>query len=101
MNDLRRKTYQDYGFTSKDEVKQLISFCRSVNFELHDILYVCAEASNKLVATELCCTVLKDMSYDDLSMIQTMPINKNDFYACRRLLLGNMRKCLLNLKIKY
>lgn len=97
----RDKSYKDFGFKSNEEAKQLLEYCRSEEFRYHDILRICAESVNTDIATELCITIYKKLSYDRLLNVQNIPVCKKDFYACRRMTLGKLKKCLADAGIRY
>ena len=82
----REKKYTDYGF-SMEEAKRLKEYCSSARFTEHKLLMECAIASNPSIAPELCFSIVRGISYDELLKIKHIPLPKADFY-------GYQRKCL-------
>lgn len=72
-----------YGLT-REEYKWLCLECQKPTFDKQDLLFECAKESNREIAEIICESILYGMSYDRLSCMYYIPINKNDFYAYRR-----------------
>jgi hypothetical protein len=97
----RNKGYGDYGFESKQDAEELISYCRKKDFKFRCQLMIFAEISNPAIAADVCTTILHDISYKKLEKIKYIPICEKDFYAYRRMTLGKMREWMANMGIEY
>lgn len=87
----RNKSYKDYGFEDGEE-KQLISFCKSPDFNAHIKLYVSCISANEDLSEELFYSLRRGVSYDALEKAKHIPLSKTDFYAYRRKALAYLKE---------
>lgn len=79
----RNASYRDYGI-SNDEVKNLLMYCRSADFDKKDLLMECANESYPQIADYLVESIVNRMSYERLMGRYYFYYGKSDFYGRRR-----------------
>ena len=90
----RNAGFKNYGI-SKDEADSLQAFCRSPQFGEHELLIDCAKRANEQIASELFYSLVRGVSYDELSKIRYIPLSRSDFYGYRRKCLAIFRGYLM------
>ena len=73
----------DFGI-DKEMYKEICHKIQSGELKEPDLLHRAAVESNPAIANYLVNSIEKGMSYERLSGLNYIPINKNDFYAYRR-----------------
>lgn len=84
MAKIREMGYKDYGFDNENEAKKIMEYCRGPDFIYRKELIESAERANKSIADDIYYSIMKDLSYDDISVKTIIPYSKTDFYAYRR-----------------
>ena len=80
---VREKSYEDYGVTP-DEINLAIKFSRIKQIDNSKTVIETAYDVKAEIATDIYYSIIKGLSYDELSKKNYIPIPRGDFYAYRR-----------------
>lgn len=90
----REKKFADYGFNPGEE-RQLQEFCRRSDFAEDFLLLECAKKSNPAIGGDLYFSLIRGLSWEQLSKRTWQQYSKADFYGYRRKALGLFRVALI------
>lgn len=86
----RNRTYKDYGFQHGEE-KYVKYLAREPNYEQRLLLYDAAYEADASIADDMVYSIVRGISYENLTEVHYIPINKGDFYSKCKITLALFR----------
>ena len=90
----RNMKFCDYDFR-EGEAKELLKYCQRPDFAEDFLLLECAKKSNPVIGGDLYFSLIRGLSWEQLSKRTWQQYSKVDFYGYRRKTLGLFRAALI------